>query len=220
VQNGLQDSESDLMSKVTPRSLTGWLYSGVSKGACQLKQNLLRKLYVHELKNLYSAENQLAKALHKLAKAATSPDLRMCFQNHLGLSRSGLAKILKDLGESPTGKHCKGMEALINEASRIIAEDPEPEELDVRLISAAQRADRYEMTGYGSARTYGTLLGESEAVWFLEQAQNEEKQVDTKFTKLAEAIIFEVLELEDASPIEESFRKYLEKSAVPKRRFK
>ena len=107
-----------------------------------METNRLKHLYVEELKDLYSAENQLVKALPKMAKASTSEDLRAGFEEHLEQTREHVArleKIFKALGESPKGKKCKSMEGLIKEGAEMIGEAPPPEELDAGLISAAQR---------------------------------------------------------------------------------
>src|SRR6202050_5181381 len=130
----------------------------------------LKDLYIDELKDLYSAENQLVKALPKMAKAATSEDLRAGFEEHLTQTKEHVARlerIFKALGDEPTGKKCKGMEGLIKEGAEMIEEDPAPEELDAGLISAAQRVEHYEMAGYGCVGTYAKLLGDDEAVSLL-----------------------------------------------------
>src|SRR3984957_3064364 len=131
-----------------------------------MEMNALKELYINELKDLYSAENQLVKALPKMAKASDSDELRTAFGEHLEQTRehvARLAKIFAALDESPKGKKCKGMEGLIEEGGELIEEDPGPEELDAGLISAAQRVEHYEIAGYGCVRTYANLLGESEA---------------------------------------------------------
>jgi ferritin-like metal-binding protein YciE len=153
-----------------------------------MKSNRLKHLYVEELKDLYSAENQLVKAIPKMAKAATSPDLRAGFEEHLGQTREHVARlerIFKALGESPTGKKCKGMEGLIKEGAEMIEEDPAPEELDAGLISAAQRVEHYEMAGYGCVATYAKLLGEDEAESLLRETLEEERATDKKLTQLS-----------------------------------
>jgi ferritin-like metal-binding protein YciE len=153
-----------------------------------MKSNRLKHLYVEELKDLYSAENQLIKAIPKMAEASTSPDLRAGFEEHLGQTREHVArleKIFKALGESPTGKKCKGMEGLIKEGGEMIEEDPGPEELDAGLISAAQRVEHYEMAGYGCVATYAKLLGETEAESLLRETLEEERDTDKKLTKLS-----------------------------------
>jgi ferritin-like metal-binding protein YciE len=159
-----------------------------------MKVNRLKHLYVEELKDLYSAENQLVKALPKMAKAATSGDLRAGFEGHLEQTKehvSRLEEIFKALGESPKGKKCKGMEGLIKEGGEMIEEDLAPEELDAGLISAAQRVEHYEIAGYGCVSTYAKLLGEDEAVSLLRGTLEEEKKTDAKLTQLAESINLE-----------------------------
>src|SRR5271155_509128 len=159
-----------------------------------MKSNRLKHLYIEELKDLYSAETQLVKAIPKMAKASTSPDLRAGFEEHLGQTKEHVArleKIFKALGESPTGKKCKGMEGLIKEGGEMIEEDPAPEELDAGLISAAQRVEHYEMAGYGCVSTYAKLLGDARAVSLLRETLEEEKKTDAKLTELAENINLE-----------------------------
>src|ERR1700687_2654715 len=112
----------------------------------------LRELYIDELKDLYSAENQLVKALPKMAKAAAAAELRQGFEKHLKQTQrqvQRLEKIFQALGESPKGKKCKGMEGLIEEGSEAMEEDYEYSVLDAALIGAAQRVEHYEIAGYG-----------------------------------------------------------------------
>jgi ferritin-like metal-binding protein YciE len=159
-----------------------------------METNRLKHLYVEELKDLYSAETQLLKALPKMAKAATSEDLRTGFEEHREQTKghvSRLEEIFNALGESPKGKKCKGMEGLIKEGGEMIAEDPAPEELDAGLISAAQRVEHYEIAGYGCVSTYAKLLGEDEAASLLRETLEEEKKTDAKLTELAESINLE-----------------------------
>jgi ferritin-like metal-binding protein YciE len=153
-----------------------------------MEMNRLKHLYVEELKDLYSAESQMVKALPKMAKAATSEELRAGFEEHLEQTKghvSRLEEIFKALGESPKGKKCKGMEGLIKEGGELIEEDPAPEELDAGLISAAQRVEHYEIAGYGCVSTYANLLGEDEALSLLRQTLDEEKETDKRLTQLA-----------------------------------
>jgi ferritin-like metal-binding protein YciE len=162
-----------------------------------MEQNRLKHLYVEELKDLYSAENQLVKALPKMAKAATSKDLKAGFEEHLGQTKEHVARletIFKDLDENPKGKKCKGMEGLIAEGAELMEEDLEPEELDAGLISAAQRVEHYEMAGYGCVATYAELLGEDAAAKLLRETLDEEKETDKKLTKLSQHINFEAAE--------------------------
>jgi ferritin-like metal-binding protein YciE len=161
-----------------------------------METNRLKHLYVEELKDLYSAESQIVKALPKMIKAATSEDLRAGFEGHLEQTKghvSRLEEIFKALGESPKGKKCKGMEGLIKEGAEMIEEDPAPEELDAGLISAAQRVEHYEIAGYGCVSTYAKLLREDEAVSLLRETLEEEKETDEKLTQLAESINLEAV---------------------------
>jgi ferritin-like metal-binding protein YciE len=162
-----------------------------------MQENQLKELYVEELKDLYSAENQLVKAIPKMAKAATSEDLRAGFEEHLEQTKEHVARlerIFKALGESPKGKTCQGMQGLISEGSEMIEEDPEPEMLDAGLISAAQRVEHYEMAGYGCVATYAELLGENEAAQLLRTTLEEERETDEKLTELSKEINVEAAE--------------------------
>jgi ferritin-like metal-binding protein YciE len=166
-----------------------------------METNRLRHLYIEELKDLYSAENRLVKALPKMATASTSEDLRAGFEGHLKQTKDHVArleKIFKALGESPKSKKCKGMEGLIKEGGELIKEDPAPEELDAGLISAAQRVEHYEIAGYGCVSTYAKILGEDQAVSLLRQTLEEEKETDKKLTQLAGRINIEAAESEES----------------------
>jgi ferritin-like metal-binding protein YciE len=166
-----------------------------------MKASSLERLYVDELKDLYNAENQLVGALPKMAKAATSADLRAGFGQHLEETREHvkrLEQIFKDLGESPKGKKCKGMEGLIKEGAEMIQEGPAPEGLDAGLISAAQRIEHYEIASYGCVSTYAKLLGEDQAVSLLRQTLQEEKETDEKLTQLAGSINLEAADSQES----------------------
>ena len=157
-----------------------------------MKLGSLQELYVEELKDLYSAENQLLQALPKMAKAASSSDLRTAFEDHLEQTRDQverLEKIFKKLDASPKGKKCKAMEGLIEESNELLTEEAEPEVLDAALIAAAQRVEHYEMAGYGSVRTFARLLGHEEAADLLQETLDEEEAADKKLTELAETTI-------------------------------
>jgi ferritin-like metal-binding protein YciE len=165
-----------------------------------MEESLLKKLYVDELKDLYSAENQLTKALPKMAKAATSPALKAGFNAHLKQTREHVARletIFKGMKEGPRGKHCNGMEGLIKEGAELIQERPDAEQLDAGLIATAQHVEHYEMAGYGCVRTYANLLGETKAMKLLDKTLNEEKETDLKLTKLSEKINVEALETQE-----------------------
>src|SRR5271154_6065576 len=156
-----------------------------------METNRLKHLYVEELKDLYSAENQLVKALPNMAKAATSEELRAGFEEHLEQTKGHVQRledIFKTLGESPKGKTCKGMQGLLTEGSEMIEEQDKGEGLDVGLISAAQRVEHYEIAGYGSVAAYADLLGEEEAASLLRTTLEEEKETDHKLTELAREV--------------------------------
>ncbi len=167
-----------------------------------MKTNQLQRLYVSELRDLYSSETQLLKALPKMAKAAKSEELATGFQDHLEQTKEHVARleqVFEGLGVSPKGKHCKGMEGLIKEGSDFIASDPDPEELNAGLIAAAQHVEHYEMAGYGCVRTYAELLGERDAARLLQETLDEEKDTDAKLTKLAGEINLEALSTSDTA---------------------
>jgi len=143
-----------------------------------VQQLELKELYVDELKDIYSAETQLVKALPKMAKAAVSAELRNGFQQHLEQTKehvSRLEQIFDELDETPTGKHCKGMEGLIKEGGEAAEEDYEGDAKDAALIGAAQRVEHYEIAAYGTVRAMAEKLGESKAVNLLSQTLQEEK---------------------------------------------
>ena len=151
----------------------------------------LRELYIDELKDLYSAENQLVKALPKMAKAASSDELKQGFEEHLKQTRGHvqrLEKIFESLDESPKGKKCAGMEGLVKEGSEAMDEDFEGALMDAALIGAAQRVEHYEIAAYGTASEFAKILGESEHVTLLEETLQEEKETDEKLTELAKEI--------------------------------
>jgi ferritin-like metal-binding protein YciE len=155
-------------------------------------QNPLEELLVDELKDLYSAENQLVKALPKMAKAAGAQELKRAFERHLEETRrhvERLDQIGQALDVKLTGKKCKGMEGLIEEGKEIIDEDFDTNTRDAGLIGAAQRVEHYEIAGYGTARTHAELLGYSKAAKLLQQTLDEEAATDKKLTQLAENII-------------------------------
>ena len=149
----------------------------------------LKELYIDELKDLYSAETQLVKALPKMAKSAASDELRQGFEEHLEQTKGHvqrLEQIFQALGESPKGKKCKGMEGLIAEGSEVAEEDYEGNILDAALIGAAQRVEHYEIAGYGTVRAMAEVLGEDEHASLLTETLDEEKETDEKLTELAQ----------------------------------
>jgi ferritin-like metal-binding protein YciE len=151
----------------------------------------LKELYVDELKDLYNAENQLLKALPKMAKAASSEELRQGFEEHLEQTRGHverLEEIFKSLDENPKGKKCMGMEGLVKEGSEVMGEDFEGALMDAALIGAAQRVEHYEIAAYGTVAEFAKILGEDEHVSLLEETLQEEKDTDEKLTSLANEI--------------------------------
>ena len=156
-----------------------------------MKMETLRALYIEELKDLYSAETQITKALPKLVETATNSSLRQAFESHLEETRNHvtrLEQIFEGLDESPKGKTCEGMKGLLKEGDERAGEKGDADVLDAGIISAAQRVEHYEIAGYGSARTYAELLGENEAVRLLSETLEEEKAADTKLTQVARRI--------------------------------
>ena len=152
----------------------------------------LRELYVDELKDLWSAERQLVKALPKMAKNATNPDLQNAFTEHLAVTEAQaerLEQILESLGESARGKKCVGMEGLIEEAEELLEEDAQEDVLDAGLISKAQHVEHYEIAGYGTVRTYAMTLGYTDQAALLQQSLDEEIEADKLLTALAESSI-------------------------------
>jgi len=153
-----------------------------------MKLDSLETLYVKELRDLYNAEHQILKALPKMAKAASSPNLQKGFQEHLQQTQGQverLDQIFTELGKSPKGKKCEAMEGLLKEGAELLEADAEPSVLDAALIAAAQRVEHYEIAGYGCVRTYAKLLGHGEATQLLQQTLDEEKRTDEKLTELA-----------------------------------
>jgi ferritin-like metal-binding protein YciE len=164
----------------------------------------LQNLYLNELKDLYNAEQQLVKALPKMAKNAESQDLGDAFTNHLAETKNQVARleqIFESLGESPKRKKCVGMEGIVEEGEEII-DEYEGAVLDAALISAAQRVEHYEIAAYGTVCTYAELLERSEDLGLLKETLEEEKRADEKLTELSETANQRALEVgeEEATP--------------------
>ena len=154
-----------------------------------MKVTTLDELLEDELKDIYSAETQLIKALPNMAKAAESNDLRAAFEKHLEQTRvhaERIEEICSDLKTTPHGKNCAGMEGLIKEGEEIIQSDAESEPKQAALIGAAQRVEHYEIAAYGTARAHARQLGYLKAVELLSKTLDEEKETDKKLTKVAE----------------------------------
>ncbi len=157
-----------------------------------MEMESLQDLLVSELKDLYSAEKQLVKAIPKMIKAATHPKLKAAFRDHLAKTKEHVRrveKVCKDIGVSPRGKKCEGMEGLIKEAAGLIKERPGKDVLDAGLIAAAQHVEHYEMAGYGCVRTYARTLGYTAQADLLQRTLDEEGDADHLLTALAEASI-------------------------------
>jgi len=156
------------------------------------KLNTLEDLYIEQLQDLYDAENQIVKALPKMAKASTSLDLKRAFNDHLEQTRTHvtrLEQVFDQIGSKAKGKACKAMQGLLEEGEELMDTKADPTVLDAGLIAAAQRVEHYEMAGYGCLRTWAKLIGHQESARLLQQTLDEEGQTDEKLTKLAERII-------------------------------
>ena len=165
----------------------------------------LRELYVDELKDLYSAEGQILKALPRMIRAASNRQLKQALTQHERVTRKQvqrLDRIFKDLDESPRGKKCRGMQGLLEEGKELISEKPEPDVLDAGLISKAQHVEHYEIAGYGTVRAWAQQLGYDQHATLLQQTLDEEGEADKTLTQLAESSIN--IEAEDESDEESS----------------
>ena len=152
----------------------------------------LQDLYIHELKDLYSAEKQIITALPKMVKAATSAELAAGFELHLEQTKEQarrLEEILKSHGQTTRGPKCKGMDGVIAEGQDMIDEQADDEVRDAGLIAAAQRVEHYEMAGYGCAKTYAFLLGDTKGAQLLQTTLTEEMDTDKKLSELATSVI-------------------------------
>ena len=152
----------------------------------------LRDLYIHELKDLHSAEKQIIKALPKMARAAKNRQLSGAFNQHLEQTKrqaKRLEQLLKKLDESARGPKCEGMEGLLKEGDNMASESAEDEVRDAGLISAAQRVEHYEIAAYGCARTYAQLLGDKNGAKQLDVSLREEAAADKKLTKIARSVV-------------------------------
>ena len=157
-----------------------------------MELNTLKDLYIHELKDLFSAEQQLVKALPKMAKAASNKELASGFQEHLEQTKGHaqrLEQILSSHNATTRGPKSKGMEGIVAEGAEMIEEEADDEVKDAGLIAAAQRVEHYEMAGYGTARTYAKLLSDREGANLLQTTLEEEKQTDQKLSELADSAI-------------------------------
>ena len=151
----------------------------------------LEKLFVNELKDLYSAETQITKALPKMAKAASSSELRGALEHHLKETEEQvqrLEQIFEMIGESPKGKTCEGLKGIIEEGETTMKETEEGPVRDEALIAGAQRVEHYEMAAYGTVRTFAQRLGKQQMVQLLERTLEEEKAADKKLTEVSTTV--------------------------------
>jgi len=152
----------------------------------------LRELYVDELRDLYNAENQLVKALPKMAKGASSTELRSGFEEHLQQTKGHVQRletIFRELKESSTGKKCKGMEGVIEEGAEVLEEDGDENVLDLGIIGAGSRVEHYEMAGYTTAINLAKQLGNSEVASLLSESLKEEEAADEKLRKIGQQLL-------------------------------
>lgn len=190
-----------------------------------MKNNPLHAVYVEQLRDLYSAENQLVKALPKLAEASSSDELRDAFEQHLEQTKGHVERletIFEQLGEKPTGEVCHGMEGLVKEGKEIISNrEFEGGQKDAALIAAAQRVEHYEIAGYGTVHNFARLLDHEQALELLEQTLGEEKEADQTLSGIAETVNLQAqqggAEADAAEDGEGSPRKAKAKSATRKR---
>jgi ferritin-like metal-binding protein YciE len=171
------------------------------------KISTLEDAYIEQLRDIYSAESQLVKALPKMAKAAHSDELKNGFLEHLEQTKghvTRLEQIFEELDEKPTGKKCQAMAGLVEEGSETISEDATPAVKDALLISAAQRVEHYEIAAYGTVKTFAQTLGHDDAAKLLDETLQEEVETDEKLTEAAQTINAEANESgEDEEETEE-----------------
>jgi ferritin-like metal-binding protein YciE len=174
------------------------------------KLNSLDDLLVHELQDIYHAEGQIIKALPKMVKAASHPELQAAFEEHLEQTEGQVERLdqaFKLLGVPAKGKKCEGMAGLIEEGQKMMAEDADPSVMDAALIAAAQKIEHYEIASYGCVCTYAEMLGYDQVHDLLGQNMEEEELTDEKLTALAEAVInLDAEEAEDSETEEEASR--------------
>lgn len=155
-----------------------------------MKLNTLDQLFEDQIKDLYSAESQLIKALPKMAKRASSPALKSALTDHLEETKGQLQRleiVAEKVGMKPTGKKCAAMEGLIEEGSEVLEADGPDTIIDLALIAAAQRVEHYEISAYGTARALAEQLGHKNAISLLQETLDEESAADDKLTEISES---------------------------------
>ena len=157
-----------------------------------MRTDTFEKLYVDELRDMYSAEKQLVKALPKLAKAATSPELRSVLEDHLDVTKGQVERLeglCKDLGHSASGKTCKGMQGIIEEGQSVLDKDLDEDVMDAGIIAAAQKAEHYEIASYGTLRAFAETRGDRKSAEILDEILRQEKDADKMLTRIAQSSI-------------------------------
>jgi ferritin-like metal-binding protein YciE len=157
-----------------------------------MKMNSLDVLLEEQLKDMYSAEKQLLRALPKMAKAASSQELRTALQEHTEVTKrqvERLEQVFESLGKRAKAKTCAAMQGLIEEANEIMSEEGEDAVLDAGIIAAAQKVEHYEIASYGTVRTWARLCGQEEAASLLQETLDEEAETDQRLTQLAESFV-------------------------------
>lgn len=157
-----------------------------------MKLNNLKDLLIHELKDVYNAEQQITKALPKMMKACSSEELKKAFQNHLEVTEKQiqrLDKVFEMMGEKSSGEKCKAMEGIIKESESMMDEKADASVMDAALIGCAQRVEHYEIAAYGTVCTYAKQLGMDDVLEQLKETLAEEKETDALLSKIAEKSI-------------------------------
>jgi ferritin-like metal-binding protein YciE len=171
-----------------------------------MKIESLEELFVEELKDLYNAEKQLVRALPKMAKAASSGELRQAFTEHLEQTKNQvtrLEQVFETVDEKAKSKTCKGMQGLIEEGQEAMEEDAEEQLGDLAIIAAAQKVEHYEIAGYGTMRTFAQKLGNKEAEKLLQATLKEEEEADKRLTTISESLLEEAGSASDEGEEEE-----------------
>jgi ferritin-like metal-binding protein YciE len=194
-------------SPITPRPYFRPVVA--TKEHTMTKLSSLDDLLVHELQDIYNAEGQILKALPKMAKAATNPELKTAFEEHRVQTEGHLRRleeVFKLLGLPAKGKKCDGMAGLIEEGKKTMEQDADPAVLDAALIAAAQKVEHYEIASYGCVSTYAEMLGHDQVHELLGQNLDEEETTDQRLTALAETVINPEAEEDFESEEEEASR--------------
>ena len=154
-----------------------------------MEMESLQELLIEEMRDIYSAEKQLTKAMPKMAKKASNPQLKKAFETHLRETEGQiqrLEKIFEKLGKKPTGKKCAAMEGLVEEGKEMMGEDMDDDVMDAALIAVAQKIEHYEIASYGTVRTWAQHIGDEQTARLLQQTLDEEGKTDKLLTEMAE----------------------------------